>query len=99
MIYGTNTHYLDSTSSKRLVRYDVIEKSRDHYVVKVIDAQNAGQADPKILIEVFEFEITKDAYANKYKQGGFQQSVETTFKPTFDSYINDELQAHRNSLD
>ena len=100
MIYtDIKTLYIASENNQRLVRYDVVKKSDNDYIVKVFDEQTKGIADPKIVIQVDEFEVTQQNYRDEYDIGGPQKSVKTSFSPTFESYLSHKLQDHRNKLD
>ncbi len=93
------TFYITSENNQRLVRYDVIKKSADDYIVKVFDEQTKGIAEPKILIQVDEFEVTQQNYRIEYDIGGPQKSVKISIPPTFEGYLRHKLQDHRNKLD
>ncbi|MDE5192637.1 hypothetical protein PYX08_20220 [Citrobacter freundii] len=100
MIYtDIMTLYITSENNQRLVRYDVVKKSDDDYFVKVFDEQTKGIADPKILIQVDEFEVTQQNYRVEYDIGGPQKSVKISIPPTFEGYLRHKLQDHRNKLD
>lgn len=100
MIYtDITTLYITSANNQRLVRYDVIKKSADDYIVKVFDEQTKGIAEPKILIQVDEFEVTQQNYRIEYDIGGPQKSVKISIPPTFEGYLRHKLQDHRNKLD
>lgn len=100
MIYtDITTFYITSDNNQRLVRYDVVKKSADGYIVKVFDEQTKGIAEPKIIIQVDEFEVTQQNYRIEYKIGGPQRSVKISVPPTFECYLRHKLQDHRNKLD
>lgn len=100
MIYKDLTiHYINSDKSDRLVKYDLIRKQNNDFIVKVFDVQSGGLADPKIIIQIDEFEITYDSYRENHSSSGFQQSVRSEFPPSFEDYVERALQVHRNKLD
>ncbi|MBQ0957026.1 hypothetical protein [Serratia symbiotica] len=100
MIYSNvKTHYISGDNNTRLVRYDVIEKNSDFFLVKVIEEQNKGNAEPKILALLEEFEITRDEYKKRYCNSGFQTVIRVDVRPTFEDTILKVLQEHRNKLD
>lgn len=100
MIYSNvKTHYISGDNNTRLVRYDVIEKNSDFFLVKVIEEQNKGNAEPKILALLEEFEITRDEYKKRYCNSGFQTVIRVDMRPTFEDTILKVLQEHRNKLD
>ncbi|WP_414162034.1 hypothetical protein ACMGG9_07865 [Serratia sp. BNK-10] len=100
MIYSNvKTHYISCDTNTRLVRYDVIEINSDVFLVKVIEEQNKGIADPKVLVLVDEFEITRSGYKERYGIGGFQTAIKFNMPPSFEGAILHYLQEHRDKLD
>lgn len=100
MIY-TNiiTLYISGERNQRLVRYDVIPKANNDYIVKVIDEQTKGIADPKVLVEVDEFEVTQQNYRTEQSIGGIKRAITYDLPLSFEGYLNLKLQDHRNKLD
>lgn len=99
MIYSNiRTHYLTSNSNDRLVRYDVIEIDEDNYLVKVIDDEQKELTPSCSLIEVFKLSFTRGTYKSDESIGSnnmFRQDI----TPSFEGYILQKCQKHRDSLD
>lgn len=92
MIYKDLTiHYINSDQSDRLIKYDLIRKQDNDFIVKVFDVQSRGLADPKIIIQIDDFEITYNSYKEHHSSSGFP--------PSFEDYVERVLQDHRNKLD
>lgn len=100
MIYNDlNIFYINSDNDDRLVRYDVMRKQNNDLIVKVFDVQSGGIADPKIIIQIDEFEIAYDSYNDRNLSSVFQQAVASELPPSFEVYVERLLQDHRNKLD
>ncbi|WP_339030917.1 hypothetical protein [Salmonella enterica] len=57
MIYKDITIlYIDSGKNNRLIRYDLLRKENNDFVVQVFDDQNEDIADPKPTIKIDQFE-------------------------------------------
>ncbi|MFT2788869.1 hypothetical protein KGP17_11195 [Serratia sp. JSRIV001] len=98
MIYDFDSHYISDHKDGRFVRYDVIKKHDDAYLVKVFDEQQKGIAEPKVIIQVDEFELNRSTYMHEYGVGDMR-SVKVNMPPTFDGYLRIKCQDHRNKLD
>lgn len=98
MIYrNVETHYINSNTDARLVRYDVIKIDDDTYRVKVIDEQQQGIAQPNLLIQIDQFDLTRHQYNEKYDVGN-RAIVRAEILPGFENTISDYLQNHRNKI-
>ncbi|WP_208952085.1 hypothetical protein [Rahnella sp. ChDrAdgB13] len=98
MIYrNVETNYINSKTDSRLIRYDVIKIDNDTYHVKVIDEQQAGIAQPNLLVQVDQFDLTRQQYNEKYDVGN-RAIVRTEMLPGFEGTISDYLQDHRNKI-
>ncbi|MDM3389439.1 hypothetical protein OGV29_11605 [Citrobacter sp. Cb013] len=95
------TYYITSDKHKvipRYVRYDVIKLDDNAYIVNVIGDQQRGISPPYSLVMLDKITITKAEYLDKYQIGSFT-GVRTQSPPTFEGYITEHLQEHRNQLD
>lgn len=98
MIYSdVETFYISSKTDSRLVRYDVIRLNEDTFNVRVVDEQQQGIAQPNLLIQVDQFDITRQQYIDKYDIGN-RARVRTEMAPGFESAIHEYLQDHRNKI-
>lgn len=98
MIYSNvNTYYINSNSDPRLIRYDVIQLNNDIYQVKVFDDQQRGLSHPSLMVQIDDFQITREEYDKKYPSG-LQQAVTVNTAPGFESTITDALQKHRDLI-
>ncbi|MEH3414031.1 hypothetical protein [Phytobacter diazotrophicus] len=100
MIYSSiKTHYLSAESSDRLVRYDVIAIDADTYLVKVIDEQKSTLSDPKPLILIDQFRVTRSDYFEHYGIHVVQQAITFNLPPSFEDYLLLYCQRHRNKYE
>jgi len=98
MIYrNIETLYISGKHDSRLVRYDVIKIDADTFRVKVLDEKQQGIAQPNLLIQVDQFDITRGQYEEDYSIGYFTR-VKIDMPPTIEGAINDYLQEHRNKI-
>jgi len=98
MIYSdVKTFYISSKTDSRLVRYDVIKLDADTFTVKVVDEQQHGVAQPNILIQVAQFDITRQQYIDKYDIGN-RAKVRIEMAPSFEDAIHEFLLEHRNTI-
>ncbi|MCK7419817.1 hypothetical protein [Enterobacter asburiae] len=97
MIYSVKTYYVNSNTDARLIRYDVIKLNDDTYQVKVFDDQQRGISDPSLVVQIDDFQITREEYNKKYPSG-FQTGVAINTPPGFENTITDSLQIHRDSI-
>lgn len=97
MIYSSiNTHYISAESGDRLVRYDIIATDSDTYLVKVIDEQKSTIADPKPLILIDQFELSRSDYYEHYGIDVARQGITFNLPPSFEEYLLIHCQLHRN---
>lgn len=94
---NVKTYYINSTSSKRLVRYDVIRVDNDNFIVKVFDDQQRGVSPPSLLVEVTELRFTRAEYVTRHKIGD-RTFVRNDMAPDFEGDVRNECQKHRDSL-
>lgn len=93
MIYKDLTiYYIDSEKNNRLIRYDLLRKENNDFLVQVFDDQNEGIADPKPTIKIDQFEITYNSYVDDCKHSA-------KLPDSFDDYVESKLQEHRDKLD
>ncbi|ALE65251.1 hypothetical protein [Salmonella enterica] len=93
MIYKDITIlYIDSGKNNRLIRYDLLRKENNDFVVQVFDDQNEDIADPKPTIKIDQFEITYDNYLDNCKHSN-------KLPDSFEEYVDIKLQDHRDKLD
>lgn len=99
MIYSNiQTRYITSSKSGRLVRYDLIQTDSDTYVAKVWDDQQRGLSKPGSIVELDSLKFTRSEYQSFYGMGGFQKSVPSSQPPSFEGYIWEKCQEHRDSI-
>ncbi|MEN0625824.1 hypothetical protein AAIG33_00115 [Phytobacter ursingii] len=97
MIYSSiQTHYLSAESGDRLVRYDIIATDSDTYLVKVIDEQKSSMAEPKPLLLIDQFHVTRSDYFEHYGINVAQQAITFNLPPSFEDYLLLYCQRHRN---
>lgn len=89
--------YLNSKSSARLIRYDIITIDADNYTVKVFDDQQAGVSPPHQIVLLDEIQLKRSDYEAKYEIGK-RGAIKLYMPPTFESYVNSEVQSHRDKL-
>ena len=93
MIYKDLTfYYIDSEKNNRLIRYDILRKENNDFLVQVFDDQNERIADPKPTIKIDQFEVTYDSYIDDCKHS-------EKLPDSFDDYVESKLQEHRDKLD
>jgi len=98
MIYSNvKTLYISSNTDSRLVRYDIIRLDEDTFKVKVVDEQQEGIAQPNLLIQIDQFDITRQQYIEKYDLDN-RTRVRRDMAPTFEGAISEYLQDHRNKI-
>lgn len=95
--FNFSSYYLISKSSDRLIRYDIIKISDDCYVIKAFDLQQQGLAQPKVLLEIEEFRVTKQEWIDEY-QIGSNSATKIHQAPSFESALLDKCQKHRNGI-
>ena len=98
MIYKVDTYYINSKSDQRLIRYDVIKLDNDTYQVKVFEDQQRGIAQPSLVAQIDDFQITREDYDKKYPSGLRQPTIMQGMAPGFENTIDSTLQEHRNKL-
>ncbi len=99
MIYNVTTYYINSKSNSRLIRYDLIKLDDDTYHVKVFDDQQCGISHQSLVVQIDDFQITREEYNKKYQiSSGFQTRVAINQPPGFENTIIDSLQKHRDSI-
>ncbi|MEB6537476.1 hypothetical protein MXM81_00035 [Serratia plymuthica] len=91
------TWFISGADDKRLIRYDIIKIDSDTYLVKVFDEQQKGIAQPKIILEIDEFQLTKKQYVEEYEIGQ-NRTIKLNMSPAFESYPRIKCQDHRNKL-
>lgn len=98
MIYrNVETYYINSKTDTRVIRYDVIKIDDDTYRVKVIDEQQEGIAQPNLLIQIDQFDLTRQQYNEKHDVGN-RSIVRANMLPGFENTISEQLQNHRNKI-
>ncbi|XUM27945.1 hypothetical protein ACQ86C_06580 [Enterobacter asburiae] len=97
MIFNVKTYYINSKTDARLIRYDVVKLNDDTYQVKVFDDQQRGISHPGLVVQIDDFQITREEY-NKQYSSGFNQTVRAEMAPGFENTISDILQKHRDKL-
>ncbi|MFL7890125.1 hypothetical protein [Enterobacter pseudoroggenkampii] len=86
------TIYINSDKNNRLIRYDLLRKENNDFIIQVFDDQNRDIADPKPIIKIDQFEITYDSYIDDCKHS-------QKLPASFEEYVDLKLQDHRNKLD
>lgn len=100
MIYqDIKTFYISSVKNHRLVKYELIRLQGDDYLVKVFDEQTKGIAEPKIIIQIDEFNISNANYHKEHQSSDSQAAAHSGLALSFDTYLQSCCQAHRNKLD
>ncbi|MGP3590116.1 hypothetical protein [Vagococcus sp. WN89Y] len=96
MIYqDIRTYYLSGAKNQRMVKYELIRLQGDDYLVKVFDEQTQGIADPKHIVQIDEFKITRAGYQEEHHSSGAQSELANSFE----WYVQSCCQDHRNKLD
>ncbi len=91
------TLYISSKTDPRLIRYDVVKLDSDTYRVKVINEQQKGVAQPNLLIQIDQFDITRQQYNEEYDVGNWG-AVRKESLPGFENTIGGYLQNHRDKI-
>lgn len=95
------TYYISSdkqTATPRYVRYDVFRVDNDTYIAQVFDDQQKEIDPPYSIVLIDKLTITQAQYRDKY-QIGVNNTVKLHMPPTFEGYVSEYLQEHRNKLD
>lgn len=95
------TYYISSdkqTATPRYVRYDVFQVDNDTYIAQVYDDQQKGISPPYNIVLIDRLTINRAEYISKY-QIGSNTVIRSQMAPSFEGYVSDYLQEHRNKLD
>ncbi len=77
--------------------YNVVKLDSNTYRVKVIDEQQKGVAQPNLLIQIDQFDITRQQYNEEYDVGN-RRAVRKESLPGFENTIDGYLQNHRDKI-
>ncbi|MEG3112016.1 hypothetical protein SC127_14900 [Pantoea sp. T14] len=99
MIFSeVETHYINSNTDSRLVRYDVIRIDDDTFVVNVFDVQQRSASPSGSFTNSATLKITRDDYESENNIGS-SSVVRNRMPTTFQNHILVKCQQHRDSLD
>lgn len=99
MIFSeVETHYINSNTDSRLVRYDVIRIDDDTFVVNVFDVQQRSASPSGSITNSATFKITRNDYESENNIGS-SSVVRNRMPTTFQNHILVKCQQHRDSLD
>lgn len=99
MIFSeVETHYINSNTDSRLVRYDVIRIDDDTFVVNVFDVQQRSSSPSGSFTNSAILKITRDDYESENNIGS-SSVVRNRMPTTFQNHILVKCQQHRDSLD
>jgi len=100
MIYqDIKCFYISGNKNNRLVKYELVRLQGDDYLVKVFDEQTKGIADPKHIIQIDEFKVSRASYQEEHHSSGLQTAVKSQLPSSFEWYVQSCCQDHRNKLD
>lgn len=98
---NVQTYYITSDRDgvvPRYVRYDVFKVDDESYISLVFDDLQRGISPPHNIVLIDKLTITQTQYRDKY-QIGVSNTVKLHMPPTFEGYVSEYLQDHRNKLD